>query len=182
MGEAGCAFGVGRLALALGFPVRLAQGRLLNWASAQKVHLIVLGGPDINNWTHQNKPKADFTFVSTGIRNAAPRRGEPALYETLSDDATGELRVDYGMIWMFESLPGSRILVLAGRSSPGTAGIGDFFTDPDKMRAAFEKLKAAYPQPGFPANWQVLLKVNVREGIPVGSSFVTCRVHPPAGP
>ena len=179
IGEAACAFNVGRLMQSLNRSVRLTQGRFLNWDVAKQQHLIVLGGPGINNWTHENILSPNFIFCESGIRNAAPLPGEETIYRTTPDTA-GHSMIDYGVVSMSTSASGSRVLVLAGREVGGTHGAGDFFVNPEKMRAAYEKLKAIHPQSPFPSNWEVLIRVNVRENIPVETTFVTCRAYPSA--
>jgi hypothetical protein len=176
IGEATCAYNVGRLMQSLNRSVRLTQGRFLNWESARREHLIVLGNPAINMWTNENIPSLNFVFVESGIRNAAPLAGEETIYRT-TPDAAGHPLIDYGVISMSTSAFGSRVLVLAGREVAGTQGAGDFFANPEKMRATYEKLKAAHPRGPFPSNWEVLIRVNVGENIPVDTTFVTCRAH-----
>ncbi len=179
IGEATCAYNVGRLMQSLNRSVRLTQGRFLNWDSARQQHLIVLGNPAINIWTHENIPSPNFVFVESGIRNAAPLPGEQTIYRT-TPDAVGNSLIDYGVISMSTSASGSRVLVLAGHEVAGTQGAGDFFADPEKMRAVYEKLKATPPRGPFPSNWEVLIRVKVGENIPVDTIFITCRVYPSA--
>jgi hypothetical protein len=174
IGEATCAYNVGRLMQALNRSVRLTQGRFLNWESARQQHLIVLGNPAINIWTHENIPRPNFVFVENGIRNTAPLPSEAAMYTT-TPDAAGHSLIDYGVISMSLSASGSRVLVLAGREVAGTHGVGDFFANPEKMRVAYEKLKAVHPRSPFPSNWEILIRISVGENIPVLTTFVTCR-------
>jgi hypothetical protein len=76
---------------------------------------------------------------------------------------------------MSQSPSGSRMLVLAGLTSTGTAGVGNFFIDPNRMKPIFEKLKAASPNGSIPANWQVLVRITARDDVPLNVSFVTLR-------
>ena len=179
IGEAACAYNVGRLMQSLNRSVRLTQGRFLNWESARREHLIVLGNPAINMWTNENIPSPNFVFVESGIRNAAPLPGEETIYRT-TPDAAGHSLIDYGVISMSTSASGSRVLVLAGREVSGTHGAGDFFANPEKMSAAYEKLKASHPRSPFRSNWEIHIRVNVGENIPVDTAFITCRVYPSA--
>jgi hypothetical protein len=77
---------------------------------------------------------------------------------------------------MSQSPSGSRMLVLAGLTSTGTAGVGDFFVDPNQMKPVFDKLKAASPKGSIPANWQVLVRITARDDVPLNVSLVTLRV------
>jgi hypothetical protein len=177
IGEAACAYNLGRLMQSMNRSVRLTEGRFLNWDAAKQQHLIVLGSPAINNWTHENVSTPNFVFVERGIRNVAPRAEEQREYLTKEDPAI-RVSVDYGVISMSTSASGARILTLAGRAVSGTHGAGDFFVNPEKMKPVYKRLKAANPKGAFPSNWEVLIRVDVRENIPVETSFVTLRANP----
>ncbi len=81
---------------------------------------------------------------------------------------------------MSHSASGSRVLRLAGRAVSGTHGAGDFFVNPEKMKPVYERLRATNPKGAFPSNWEVLIRVDVRENIPVETSLVTYRAYPSA--
>ena len=116
---------------------------------------------------------ADFEISRGAIRNTHPRPGEPSLYEPRSNGNAAE---DYGLIWMSQSASGSRMLVLAGLTSTGTAGVGSFFSDPNQMEPIFQRLKRSSPDGSIPANWQVLLRITVRDDVPLGVAMVALRV------
>ena len=141
MGEAISAFDLTRVMTALDRPVYVTQARFLNWSSVRKEHFIILGAPHLSDWTRRNIAKEDFFFVRGGIGNNNPHAGELPKYSTQFDPVSGSPTVDYGLIWMAGLPSGSRILILAGRTSAGTGGVGDFFSDPKKMRAAYERLR-----------------------------------------
>lgn len=176
MGEAVAAFHVAQIMRTLNCPVKLSQSRFLNWSNARVEHLILLGAPRISLWTQRNVQNANFTLTKNGILNAAPLRGERSVYSIQTSPETGEIREDYGLIWMSSSPSGTRVLVLAGLSSTGTAGVGDFFGDPRRMRPVYEKLRAAAKSGELPPNWQVLLKITSRENVPVGVTYVAHRI------
>jgi hypothetical protein len=68
------------------------------------------------------------------------------------------------------------MLVLAGLTSTGTAGVGSFFSDPNQMEPIFQRLKRSSPDGSIPANWQVLLRITVRDDVPLGVAMVALRV------
>jgi hypothetical protein len=78
---------------------------------------------------------------------------------------------------MSTSASGSRVLIIAGRQVAGTHGAGDFFANPEKIRAAYDKFRAIHATAPFPSNWEILIRVKVGENIPVETAFVTCRAH-----
>ncbi len=182
MGEATAAYHLGRLMQFLRRPVRLSQGRFLNWDQVQKQDLIVLGGPQINDWTDQNIGKSNFNFEGTPIKNENPLPGEQKEYVVHAEpsDKPGTGLTAYGVIKMLSAPAPSHILLLAGQTSATTAGVGEFFTAPEKMRPVYERFRAATPDKRVPSNWEVLVKINIRDGLPVETSVVALRPAPGA--
>lgn len=176
MGESVAAYHVGRLLQLLHLPVRITQGRFLTWESVRKENLIVLGSPHINSWTRQNLAKANFGLRDRGVENFKPQFGERPYYETIYDPLTGNVLEDYGFVSRLTSPSGATILVLAGRTSFGTFGVGEFFASPEKMRPAFEKLKALNQNKKPLSDFQILIRIKVRDNIPIDSSYETCRI------
>jgi len=172
MGEAVTAFYVGRLMQHLQRPVRLTQGRFLSWDHVQKGDLILLGGPQINDWTYENIAKSNFNFADNGIENLKPLPGEQKLY---TPHANPGAVTDYGVIRMATSNYGFNMLLIAGCSSSGTAGVGEFFANPEKMKSVYNRMRAAAAGKPFPTNWEVLVQVNVRDALPVETSAVAVR-------
>ncbi len=178
MGEAISAFHVGRLMEFLQRPVRLTQGRFLSWDHVQKGDLILLGGPQINDWTYQNAARSNFNFDGAGaIENLTPLPREQKLYvpHSITNARPGAAVTDYGLIKMVTSPYGFNMLLLAGGTSPGTAGVGEFFGSPEKMRVVYNRIRAAAPGKAFPSNWEILIQVSVRDGIPVESTALAFR-------
>jgi hypothetical protein len=178
VGEATAAFHLGRLMHFLRRPVRLTQQRFVNWDHLQKQDLIILGGPQSNDWTYQADIKSEFNFLPGFIENVRPRPGEQKRYPGNSDP--GPDVADYGVIKMLASPYGFRMLLLAGRSSAGTAGVAQFFSDPAKLGPVYNLIHAAAPGRGFPSNWEVLLKITVRDTLPMDTTVVALRPASPA--
>ena len=156
--------------------VRLTQGRFLNWDAARQ-HLIVLGNPAINHWTHENVLEREFYCelrAGSGTSRRWPEKKKE--YRTV-EDPTGRVSMDYALISMSTGASGSRVLTLAGPAVSGTHAAGCFFTNPAKMKPVYERLKAIDSKHAFPSNWEVLIRTDVRENIPVDTAFVTCRAY-----
>jgi hypothetical protein len=168
VGEAETAFELRRLFDILNRPTQLTQARFFNWAEARNQHLVSLGA-----CAQTSGMAADFEIGHGIIHNTHPQPGEPSLYEPRSDGNEAE---DYGLISMSQSASGSRMLVLAGLTSTGTAGVGNFFSDPNQMKPIFQRLKRSSPDGSVPANWQVLLRITARDDVPLKVSVVTLRV------
>jgi hypothetical protein len=47
--------------------------------------------------------------------------------------------------------------------------------DPEKMKTVYNGLRRDAPGRNFPANWEILLKVAVRDGVPLEASVVSFR-------
>jgi hypothetical protein len=173
MGEAVSALRLGQLFQSIGRPVRITQSRFLNWGTGQKEHLVLLGGPNIlGDFVRQNLVHSNFSMVEGGIKNEQPLAGEQALYPTAPDQSR-----TYGLVWMVQSPSGSRVLLMTGRTSTGPAGVGSFVCDPEKMRPVYEKLKSSANRGTLPPNWQVVLKIESRDDVPVDVSYVTHRLN-----
>jgi len=175
MGEAVTAYYVGRLMQSLQRPVRLTQGRFLSWDHVQKGDLILLGGPQINDWTSENVVKSNFNFGDNGIENVKPLQGEQKNYVT---HANAGVVTDYGIVRMAASTYGFNMLLMAGCSSAGTAGVGEFFANPEKMKSVYNRMRAATPGKPFPANWEILIQVIVRDSLPVETTAIAIRPSP----
>jgi hypothetical protein len=173
LGEAQTAVSLQKLFDVLDRSAHLTEGRFLNWNEARDQDLVLLGARHMNPWNQGNVLAANFKMDHNVIHNAHPKPGEQPTYAAKMDEG---VLVDYGLIWMSQAPSGSRVLVLAGLTSTGTAGVGAFFIDPSKMKPVFEKLKSASSNGSVPANWQALLKITARDDVPINVSFVTLRI------
>jgi hypothetical protein len=173
IGEAKAAFGLARTLEATGRKAELTEERFLNWETARQEPLVILGAPHESKFVQDTLSEANFTIGYDSIHNAHPLPGEQADY---SRSRYGDVLEDYGLIWMTQSPSGTRILVLAGLSSPGTAGVGEFFSDPERMKPVYQQLRAAAGSNHFPDSWQVLLRIQARQDVPVNVTPVAVRI------
>jgi len=143
----------------------------------QQGDLILLGGPQINDWTYQNIGKSNFNFENGGIENMKPLPREQGRYLPHAESSAkpGVEVTDYGVIRMAASPYGFNMLLMAGCSSAGTAGVGEFFANPEKMKAVYNRIRSAAPGQAFPKNWEVLIQVNVRDALPVETAAIALR-------
>ena len=173
IGEAKAAFGLARTLEATGRNAELTEERFLNWETARQEQLVILGAPHESKFVQDTLSAANFTIGYDSIHNAHPLPGEQADY---SRSHYGDVLDDYGLIWMTQSPSGTRILVLAGLSSAGTAGVGEFFSDPERMKPVYQQLRAAAGSDHFPDSWQVLLRIQARQDVPVSVTPVAVRI------
>jgi len=175
LGEAKAAVGLARVLQATGRKAELTEERFLNWETARQNQLVILGAPHESNFVQESLSAANFTIGYDAIHNARPHPGELTDYIRSHN---GDVLEDYGLIWMTQSPSGTRILVLAGLSSAGTAGVGEFFSDPERMRPVYRQLRAAAGSGSFPDSWQVLLRIEARQDVPVSVTPVAVRTTP----
>lgn len=176
MGEAYCAFYVGRLMQHLNRPVWLTQSRFLTWETARKHHIILLGSPFMHPWTHKNFALKGFLLRPFRIDNPNPAAGEPEIFAPTFDEETGEISEDFGLISVQTSPSRCRQIILAGITSPATQAVGEFFCDPVKMGRALATVKTAAKSQICPPNFQILLKAKIDENIPIETHYLTCRI------
>jgi hypothetical protein len=172
-GEATAAFGFSRLLQATGRSAHLTGARFLNWDAARQKQLVILGAPHESAFVQSTLSAANFTIGYNSIHNANPLPGEQVDY---SKSHQGGVLKDYGLIWMTKSPSGTRVLVLAGLSSAGTAGVGEFFSDPERMRPVYKQLRAESKRGTFPESWQVLLRIEARDDVPIKINPVAMRI------
>jgi hypothetical protein len=173
LGEATAAFGLARLLQATGRSAQLSEARFLNWETARHEQLVILGAPHESNFVQSTLSAANFTIGYDSIHNAHPLPGEQTDY---SRSRHGDVLADYGLIWMTKSPSGTRILVLAGLSSAGTAGVGEFFCDPERMWPVYQQLRVASGSGKFPESWQILLRIEAHQDVPVEVTPVAVRI------
>ena len=172
-GEATAAFGFSRLLQATGRSANLTGVRFLNWDAARQKQLVILGAPHESAFVQSTLSAANFTIGYNSIHNANPLPGEQVDY---FKSHQGDALKDYGLIWMTKSPSGTRVLVLAGLSSAGTAGVGEFFSDPERMQEVYKQLLAKSKTGTFPESWQVLLRIEAREDVPIKVTPVAMRI------
>jgi hypothetical protein len=174
IGEAKAAFGLARTLEATGRTAELTEERFLNWETTRQEPLVILGAPHESKFVQDTLSAANFTIGYDSIHNARPLPGEQTDYSRVRQGDDG--LEDYGLIWMTKSPSGTRILVLAGLSSAGTAGVGEFFSDPQRMWPVYQQLRAAAGSHGFPDSWQVLLRIQARQDVPVSVTPIAVRI------
>jgi hypothetical protein len=178
MGEAVAAYELGQLMQTLNVRSRLTQARFLNWNQALQENVIVLGLPHATPWTSENISSQFFRETNGGLLVLnGPLTNQSLEYGPEYDAKTGRMLTDYGVISKETTSTGSWVLILAGASSFGTYGAGEFLCDPQKMNPVFEKLRSLAGKNEIPQNFLVLVKVKVSENIPVNVSYVTALTH-----
>ncbi len=119
-------------------------------------------------WTLANLSGGEFQIVKGGVLDTTGLGGCGKKYATAFDPA-GRMVEDYGVIGLFD-LGDTKALILAGRSSQGTYGVGEFFFDEGKMREVLGALAPDGQSP--PTAWQALVRMEIQGDLPVKSELV----------
>jgi hypothetical protein len=122
-------------------------------------------------------PRTDGVVrTQAGLIRKHPAPGEESEYAARTD---GVVHVDYAIVSVAPGkLPGRRVVVLSGGHTWGTQGAPEYVTEPAYLRELYERLLACQRRSGrsrHPEFFQVLLRVETRDGQPLGATFVTHR-------
>lgn len=170
-GEASAAFVVARLLAPHKRDMLLTRSNLLSWQQISDNDLVFVGPPKFNVQLQANALTQDIVVEPSGIRNLRPRPGEP---EFLADRIVAGKQsegVTHALISRTPGLSGAgEFLVMAGNASSDTFAAAEWLTEPLRARELVSHLRA--PSGEIPRYYQVVLKVEFKQGIPVESSYV----------
>jgi hypothetical protein len=152
----------------------LKRSPLVTWDEARSRNLIFIGSVAENASLKVLPSTQEFTLTATagaaGIVNHHPKRGEPQVYLRPEHPLTK----DYAVIALLPGVqPENRMLVFSGLTTLGTQAAMEYALDPD---SAAELLR----QVNFKKqihNFEALLEVNIRGGVPLQPRLVSIRVH-----
>jgi hypothetical protein len=164
-----------------GRSARLKRAELLTWDEARDANVVFVGAPDANSRLAEMAPLQHFRFKSGyqeprfgigGIVNLDPQSGEEAVYY----GPDGTLSFDYAVIAMLPNVnPERKVLILAGTNTYGCQGAAEFVTDANRIQDLYTRLGVA--KGSAPPDFEALLKVNVKGGVPVQPQLVAVRAH-----
>lgn len=171
----GEAVGLGRLTdlfRAAGPGVLLKQSRTVSAEDLKNHNVIMLGAVWSNEWSGKLLVKEDFTHTgSATIANSNPRPGEEPEYRPRFDPTTGQLLTDYALITVKPNISDDEtVMVLAGIHSQGTEAAAEYVTGKGYLQDLGHRLGALGAAPKY---YQVLLQVDVENGIPTKITPVT---------
>jgi hypothetical protein len=136
--------------------------------------VILLGSAWVNDWVEKLPVKESFIYsVNASIENKDPLPGEELEYRPRYDERTGEVEEDYALITVKPGLTSKhRLMILAGILSEGTQAAAEYVTRKEYLGALNQRLQNLSGEGGPPKYYQVLLKVNVDNGIPTTVSIL----------
>jgi hypothetical protein len=152
----------------------LKRSPLVTWDEARSRNLIFIGSVAENGSLKLLPATQDFTLTATadaaGIINHHPLAGEPQVYLRPEHPLTK----DYAVIAL---LPGvqsdNRMFVFSGLTTLGTQAAVEYALEPDTAAELMRRVsfgKAVH-------NFEALLEVSIRGGVPLQPRLVSIRVH-----
>lgn len=161
--------------------LRVKRGTLFSLDDAKNNDLIFVGSPAENLTLLEIPSTTEFVFrvLDSGPRkgdlaviNVHPQPGEPTI--SLASLPHHPITEDYAVISLAPGLdPERSVLILAGTTTMGTQAAAEYVSRPDSLAELLRRLgvsKAADLKP-----FEALLRVTVRQGVPVISDIVAVR-------
>jgi hypothetical protein len=173
----GEAIGLQRIADLLryaGKSIALKQSRTVSAEDLKSHNVISLGSVWANDWSGKLPIKEDFTYsVNATIVNDNQKPGEEREYKPGFNERTGELIEDYGLITVKPGVTDeTTLMILAGIKSEGTQAAAEYVTKKEYLNILNQRLQQLAGPAGLPKYYQVLLKVDVDNGIPTTASIL----------
>jgi hypothetical protein len=174
MGEAIGFQRIADLFRAAGKNVALKQSRTVSAEDLKTYNVISLGSVWANDWSGKLPIKEGFTYsVNATILNDNPEPGEEREYKPRFNDRTGELIEDYALITVKPGITDeTTLMILAGIKSEGTQAAAEYVTKKEYLNIINQRLQQLSGLNGPWKYYQVLLKVDVDNGIPTTASIL----------
>lgn len=180
-GEVVAAARISQFLTARGEPFLIKRSRIISYGDIAGNNVIFLGSPKENQLLQKLPIKQELVFdppppdrypIGSSIRDLNPPSGHQATYEMQLDPVTGAINAEYGLISLLPGVAGDHyVLVLGGLTTLGTEGAAEFVTSDRRMAALQRMLEAVALTKNHPLFFQALIKVEVRDGVPLD---VTC--------
>jgi hypothetical protein len=152
----------------------LKRSPLVTWDEARLRNLIFIGSVAENGSLKLLPSTQDFTLIATadsaGIINHHPRPGEPQVYLRPEHPLTK----DYAVIALLPGVQSDhRMLVFSGLTTLGTQAAVEYALGPDTTAELMRQVSFGKKI----HNFEALLEVNIRGGVPLQAQLVSIRVH-----
>jgi len=170
-GEASAAFLLGRLLTTRKLDLLVTRSSILSWQQIADSDVVFLGPPKFNLQLQTPGLAQDIVMESDGIRNLKPQAGEPVFLEDRFQTGRTSEGVTHALITRTPGPSGvGELLIIAGNASADTLAAAEWLTQPWHARTLVEKLRDKSGE--MPRSFQVVLKVEFKQGIPVQSSYI----------
>jgi hypothetical protein len=152
----------------------LKRSALVTWDEARSRNLIFIGSVAENGSLKLLPSMQDFTLTASaeaaGIVNHHPRPGEPSVYLRPEHP----LAKDYAVVALLPGpQPDHRMFVFSGLTTLGTQAAVEYASTPGSVA---ELIRQVSPDKKV-HNFEALLEVSIRGGVPLQPKLLTVRVH-----
>ena len=152
----------------------LKRSPLVTWDEARSRNLIFIGSIAENASLKLLPSTQDFTLIATadaaGIVNHHPKHGEPQVYLRPEHPLTK----DYAIVALLPGVqPEHRMFVFSGLTTLGTQTAMEYALDPDTAAELMRQVSVKNQI----RNFEALLEVSIRGGVPLQPRLVSIRVH-----
>ena len=156
----------------------LTRSNLLSWQQISDHDIIFVGPPKFNRQLQAAALTQDVVVEPDGIRNLKPHPGEPAYLEDHIVPGKISEGVTHALISRIPGTSGvGEFLIIAGNASPDTLAAAEWLTQPWHAKELVGRLRT--PSGSLPRYFQVVIKVEFKQGIPVTGSYVFHHVVSP---
>lgn len=152
----------------------LKRSPLVTWDEARSRNLIFIGSAAENGSLKLLPATQDFTLMATadaaGIVNRHPRPGEPQVYLRPEHPLTR----DYAIVALLPGVqPDHRMFVFSGLTTLGTQAAVEYALEQDTAGELIRQVTFGKKL----HNFEALLEVSIRGGVPLQPHLVSIRVH-----
>lgn len=168
-----------RFFLTSGAELRVIRSRDVSWDNLKHDNVIFLTSARFKTLADEMAYPAEFVHVlgtPNRVVNRHPAPGEQSEYIARTD---ADAYVDYAIVSVAPAkLPGRRVLILSGGHTWGTQAAAEYVTEPAYLAELNERLLACQRSNRLarhPEFFQVLLRVETRNGEPLGATYLTHR-------
>jgi hypothetical protein len=177
VGEATAAFHLATLLAWRRPDLLLTTSSRLSWDVLSSHNVIFVGPPKFNRQLKDLRAGADLVMELDGIHNLRPGPEEPAIFRDhwAPSKLDGEI---YGLISRLPGLHGRGfVFVFAGSTGPETEAAVESLTDRQQAAALAKRIRL--PSGDLPMYFQILIRVQFKNLVPVKTSYVLHRILTP---
>ncbi|HWB84340.1 MAG TPA: hypothetical protein VG675_09385 [Bryobacteraceae bacterium] len=175
VGEAGGAFQLAKLLGTRRGDLLMTRSNLLSWQEISDTDMIFVGPPKFNTQLQSIPIEQEVKLETDGVRILHPRAGEPSFFRDTFMSGPEFNGVTHAVISCTPGLSGQgELLIIGGNASPDTLAAAQWMTQPERARELVSHLRLSSGT--LPRYYQVVIRVEFKNGTPVESSYVLHRV------
>ncbi|MCW5962877.1 MAG: hypothetical protein KIT83_02470 [Bryobacterales bacterium] len=172
-GQATAAFLLGRFFGGNGFQADLIRSSALTWDSIGGYNVIFLGSAKSNRQILSLSAEWAFSVEGESVINRRPREGEPKRWFRVLEDDERE-RTDFALISFVPGLHSDgELLVIESHTTTGIWAGAKYLTEDIYARELMSKLSTGGAP--IPDHFQIVLRVTVRDAVPIKIVYETHR-------